>query len=95
METNDTDESKANYRFGIDIYNLNANHEENIPIERLSIVFQAEIFATSQILLIDRRIRHRIFICSDSKATIAALAKIFIEPAVVWDCMQVLETNEV
>ncbi|KYQ48225.1 hypothetical protein ALC60_12780, partial [Trachymyrmex zeteki] len=56
-------------------------------------IFQVEVLAISRCaeLLIDRKIRHRICICSDSRAVIDALVKTTTESFVVWDCMQALD----
>jgi len=48
IKTGYTDESGANVRFRIGIYDSNANHEKSISIGRLSTVFQAKVLAISR-----------------------------------------------
>lgn len=85
--------SEANDCFGAGIYGPKTNYEKNIPLGGQATVFQAELFAISKCaeLLIDRKIRHRICICLDSRAAIDAFAKTTTESSVVWDCMQALD----
>jgi hypothetical protein len=80
--------------FGAGICGLSCNYRESIPVGSLSTVFSAEgmaILRCTELLLTKHRTRRRIHICSDSRAAIAALAKITTESSLVWECMQVLE----
>jgi hypothetical protein len=60
----------------------------------LPTVFLTDVMAILrgvELLLTKNLTRRRIYICSDSRAAIAALAKTTTESSLVWECMQVLE----
>jgi hypothetical protein len=76
------------------IYGPLYNCRESIPTGSLSKVFSAEVIAIlrcTEILLTTNLTRKTIYICSDSRVALAALAKTTTESALVWECMQVLE----
>jgi hypothetical protein len=69
------------------------NYRESIPMGSLSMMFSAEVMAILRYteLLLTKNLTRRIYICSDSRAALAALPKTTTESSLVWECMQVLE----
>jgi hypothetical protein len=66
---------------------------ETIPMGELATVFQAEVLAILkcvELQILNNTKDRSIYICSDSRAAISALAKTTTESSVVWDCVQAL-----
>ncbi|XP_029171134.1 uncharacterized protein LOC114940578 [Nylanderia fulva] len=97
-----TDGSGINNCFGAGVYGLGENHRESIPMGGDCTVFMAEMLAIlrcAELNLTKGTNCRKIYICTDSRAALLALAGATTESCLVWDCMLALEelcgTNKV
>ncbi|XP_029174069.1 uncharacterized protein LOC114942800 [Nylanderia fulva] len=89
-----TDGSGINNCFGAGVYGPGENHRESIPMGGDCTVFMAEMLAIlrcAELILTKGTNCRKIYICTDSRAALLALAGATTESYLVWDCMLALE----
>jgi hypothetical protein len=79
--------------FGAGICGPMYNYRGITPMGILSTIFSAEVIAgmrSAGHLMVKNLMMRRIYICSNSRAAVAALAKTATKSALVWGCVQAL-----
>lgn len=93
-ETWYTDGSVMEHRAGAGAFCSNTGEELHVSLGSMATVFQSELFAISMVLslAIERPCCEKLIICSDSQASLKALASFVIKSRQIADCRRLIAT---